>query len=397
MTLKNLQDRYDIAIVGGRVAGAASAILLGRLGYQVLLIERADMPSDTLSTHYTWPDGVAALDRLGVLDEVLATGAPKLPAFQRWNGDKRLIADLVAIDGIDYGLCPRRQIFDPILFEAAARTDGVDVLAGTRATGLLREGESVTGLEIADGDDSREIAACLVVGADGRNSFVARQVDAQQHDVIPGGRFWYYTYYRNATPPDPPAFVTSGTETDFVGTAPTNADLQMVLYGANEEEFADFRGDIEANFEQRVLAHPVMQQTLAEAERVSDVVGFSGIRGYYRDTYGSGWTLVGDAVHQKDPMAGRGMAEALRGAEWLADALAGGIDDEALSNYAVKLRDATSTAYQLVRISVRPDRYRTEEQGQLLKERIVSDQALTEFMRLWYDDSLTFEEYFSTT
>ncbi len=394
MTLDTLNDRYDIVIVGGRIAGSTSAILLGRLGYRVLLIERSEMPSDTLSTHYIWPDGVAALDRIGLLDEILATGAPKLPAFQRWNGDMHLVADLVPIQGIDYGLCPRRQILDTILFEAAARTDGVDALAGARATTLLREDDRVTGLEITDATDTIAIKAELVLGADGRHSFVARQVLAHEHDVIPPGKFWYYAYYRGATPPEPPAFVTSGTETDFVGSAATNDGLQMVLYGADEEQFIDFRTDFAANFEQRVRAHHAMQLTLANAERVSDVAGFSGIRGYYRDAFGPGWALVGDAVHQKDPMAGRGMAEAIRGAEWLAEALTDGISDGALRRYADTLRAMTSTAYQLVRISVRPDRYRTDEQGAILKERIISDQGLTEFMRLWYDDTRSFEDYF---
>ncbi|HLT19562.1 MAG TPA: FAD-dependent oxidoreductase, partial [Thermomicrobiales bacterium] len=57
-------EHYDVVIVGGRIAGAAAAINLARNGYKILLLERAGMPSDTLSTHYIWPDGTAALRRL---------------------------------------------------------------------------------------------------------------------------------------------------------------------------------------------------------------------------------------------------------------------------------------------------------------------------------------------
>jgi flavin-dependent dehydrogenase len=50
---------YDVIIVGARVAGAATAMLLARRGVKVLLIDRARFPSDTVSSHQ-----VQALPRL---------------------------------------------------------------------------------------------------------------------------------------------------------------------------------------------------------------------------------------------------------------------------------------------------------------------------------------------
>jgi flavin-dependent dehydrogenase len=99
-------------------------------------------------------------------------------------------------------------------------------------------------------------------------------------------------------------------------------------------------------------------------------------------------------VHQKDPIAGRGINEALRGAEWLADALDGGISSERLDRYARSLRESTWPKYKMAHIVARPDRYRTDAQAELMGERIVSDAALTEYMRLWYDDRTTFDAYF---
>lgn len=391
------RDSYDIVIVGGRVAGSATAIALARHGYRILLIERSKMPSDTLSTHFLWPDGVAALKRLGVLDEVLATGAPEIPAFQSWHGEDRLVADLVPIDGIDYGICPRRHLLDGILFERAAGLPEVDALDGTPATCLLRDGERVTGIEVSAGSTAQKISCDLVIGADGRRSFIAREIGAEEHDVVPPGRFWYYAYFENATPPEPPAFIVSSTETDFIGSAPTNDGLQMVLYGSNEEGFDEFRRDHTTNYLNALQEHPAGEQMLGKAELASDVVGIAGIRGYYRDAFGPGWALVGDAVHQKDPIAGRGVNEALRGGEWLADALAEGISQDALRRYAETMRAKTWSKYQFTKIIVRADRYRTDEQSAIMDERLVSDDALTEFMRLWYDDRVTFEEYFGAS
>jgi 2-polyprenyl-6-methoxyphenol hydroxylase-like FAD-dependent oxidoreductase len=67
---------YDVIVVGARVAGASTAAHLARRGHRVLLVDRGDTAADTLSTHYVHQPGVAALDRLGVLGEVMASDAP---------------------------------------------------------------------------------------------------------------------------------------------------------------------------------------------------------------------------------------------------------------------------------------------------------------------------------
>ncbi len=41
---------YDAIIIGARCAGAPTAMLLARKGYQVLLLDKAGFPGDSLST-----------------------------------------------------------------------------------------------------------------------------------------------------------------------------------------------------------------------------------------------------------------------------------------------------------------------------------------------------------
>jgi hypothetical protein len=59
-------DIYDAVIVGARCAGAPTAMLLARTGYQVLLLDRASFPSDTISTHIIWPHGDCRASELTV-------------------------------------------------------------------------------------------------------------------------------------------------------------------------------------------------------------------------------------------------------------------------------------------------------------------------------------------
>jgi 2-polyprenyl-6-methoxyphenol hydroxylase-like FAD-dependent oxidoreductase len=67
---------FDVIVVGARVAGAATAMLLARAGIRVLAVDRARFPSDTLSTHQVHVPGVARLNRWGLLDRLSAAGTP---------------------------------------------------------------------------------------------------------------------------------------------------------------------------------------------------------------------------------------------------------------------------------------------------------------------------------
>src|SRR5262249_57169791 len=67
---------YDAIVVGARCAGSPTAMVLARLGYRVLLLDKSGFPSDTLSTHYIHQPGVARLKQWGLLDKVVASNCP---------------------------------------------------------------------------------------------------------------------------------------------------------------------------------------------------------------------------------------------------------------------------------------------------------------------------------
>ena len=64
------RSRHDAIVVGGRVAGSATAMLLARLGRDVVLVDQASFPSDTVSTHSIARSGVVQLRRWGLFDQV---------------------------------------------------------------------------------------------------------------------------------------------------------------------------------------------------------------------------------------------------------------------------------------------------------------------------------------
>ena len=82
------------------------------------------------------------------------------------------------------------------------------------------------------------------------------------------------------------------------------------------------------------------------------VLGMLALPNYFRQAHGPGWALAGDAGHHKDPLVGRGISDAFRDAELLAEALLSGIGgtDEELSDrlesYAVARDDAVLRVYE---------------------------------------------------
>src|SRR5215831_5294916 len=84
--------RYDVIVVGARVAGAATAMLLARQGLRVLAVDRVSFPRDTISSHQLHVPGGALLHRWGLLGKLTAAGTP--PASRvRFDAGGGLVMD----------------------------------------------------------------------------------------------------------------------------------------------------------------------------------------------------------------------------------------------------------------------------------------------------------------
>ena len=110
---------HDVIIVGARVAGSATALLLARAGLKVLVADRATFPSDTLSTHQVQLPGVARLARWGVLDAVLAAGTPVTRDVRFDQGDTVITGRYPGYQGVEAMCSPRRTLLDRVLVDAA--------------------------------------------------------------------------------------------------------------------------------------------------------------------------------------------------------------------------------------------------------------------------------------
>jgi 2-polyprenyl-6-methoxyphenol hydroxylase-like FAD-dependent oxidoreductase len=336
---------YDVVIVGARLAGAATAHLLARFGLRVLLVDRARYGTDTLSTHALMRAGVLQLLRWGLLDKIIEAGTPPVRRTTFRYARTVVPVSIKSSHGVDALYAPRRTVLDPILVDAAAAA-GVDVRFRTAVTDVERDSRgTVTGV-VGRTVDGRGFAARarVVVGADGMRSTVAERVRAPFERV---GRSVAALTYGHWT-----GLPNDGYEWNYrpdaaSGVIPTNDGRACIFASASPRRIG--RGGMEPF--NRIVAEssPDLAARLAAATPPRMLRTFTGRPGHIRQSWGSGWALVGDAGYFKDPLTSHGMTDALRDAELLARAIVAVIVDgaderDALASYQ-RTRDALSAAF----------------------------------------------------
>jgi len=317
------RHRHDVVVVGARAAGAATALLLARLGHDVVLLDRAVFPADTLSTHQIARPGVVQLHRWGLLPAVLASGAPAIRQVTFTAAGDSVTRAVKDKAGVDLLVAPRRYILDTIVAEAAAQA-GVHMRLGVAVTGVRLDD---TGRAIGVYGHDRtgaalELDARFVVGADGLGSRVARSVGAEvienrgDHGAVQYAYFaglrWHGIELFIADRALAGVFPTHHDEACiWVGTPSTHAHAARRRAASREEAFT-------AQLEH---AAPDLAARLRTAQRTSSVTGMLRAPNQVRRAHGPGWALVGDAGYHRDPVTGHGLSDAYRDAELLAVAL----------------------------------------------------------------------------
>lgn len=335
---------YDVIVVGARVAGAPTAMLLARCGHRVLMIDRAEVGSDTTSTHTVLRLGMLQLKRWGLEDRLVDTGTPAIDHVTLGFGDELAGIDLSDDFGVASLYAPRRTVLDPLLVDAATEA-GVDLVSPARLVDLAWDTGRVVGATLDVDGDQREVTAHFVVGADGMWSRTAQLVDSRTYRSYPAENATYYAYYEGIE--------TEGVWFHFApgvtaGLIPTNDGQTCVYVGWPKNRIGEFREDPEGAFlRQATAGHDLIGAALSGATRLSGFRGMpNGLPGFLREPGGPGWALVGDAGYTKDSISAHGISDALRDAELCARAIDRALDEPdeetaALSAYRVR-RDRLS-------------------------------------------------------
>ncbi|MBB4691233.1 NAD(P)/FAD-dependent oxidoreductase [Paractinoplanes abujensis] len=368
---------YDVIVIGARCAGSPLAMLLARRGLRALLVDRATFPSDTVSTHVIHPPGAAALQRWGLLGQVVATGVPPVGRYSFDFGPLKL-AGAPGTPESPYAYAPRRQLLDKILVDAAAAA-GAEVREGFSVEEVLVEDGRVVGIRGGNGQIER---ARVVVGADGRNSVVAKAIQAPAYEEVPALTVGYYSYWSNLPTDTFEAYSRPGRGW---AVCPTNDDLTLVIGGWPHAELAEHRNDVEGTLMAMFASSPEFAERIRDAKREEKLAGTS-VPNYFRVPYGKGWALVGDAGYSRDFITAQGITDAFLDAEGLAGALAATLDgaqpwDDALGGYQSR-RDARAMPHYQMTLGIASLQPPDEQMIQLVSGIAGKQPAMDAFARL---------------
>ncbi|MEW9522159.1 NAD(P)/FAD-dependent oxidoreductase [Streptomyces tubercidicus] len=353
----NEGEPCDVVIVGARCAGAPLGMLLAERGYTVEMIDRNPAGTDTVSTHWIrWP-GVQQLRAWGLVPALEKTGCPPIDCASL-DFEGRVITGAPRAQGAKATTyAPRRIELDAMLV-AQARAKGARLRERFAVTGLLVEDGRVAGVRGTGPDGPAALRARVVVGADGRNSTVARLVQSpvvEDRGILARS---LYGYWSGVTEP--------GVRVVFRGRCgislwPTHNGLSVVSLVFPPEQAPGSGRTAPAEFYTSSLREvPEVKQALANADLVSGPRA-AAVRNARRQAHGPGWVLAGDAGHHKDPVSAQGISDAFADASVLAGALDAGLSgsaglDEALAGYATT-RDAqrlAAFAYTCEQAELRP-------------------------------------------
>ena len=304
---------FDVAIIGAGPAGSAAAICLARKGYQVALVDKQQFPREKLCGDFLNPINWPVFRRLGIVNEILSRNHEKVTAFRLTSssGDEAE-ARLPSENGeASFGLGFRRSLLDDILLEKAV-TQSADVFQGVKLK-ELKKAHQGWHLTIDSSEAVEELSARVLIGADGRNSWVAHHLglaggpSAQRRAI----GFQLRLNGSNAATGKVEIHLFPG---GYAGLVGLGGGVLNLCFAVDKARFQHERS-FEELIESCLGLNRHLKQILCHSEAIGEIRSIYPVYFPPRHSYGDRVLLVGDAARVSEPVTGEGVYFALRSGE----------------------------------------------------------------------------------
>ncbi len=300
------------AIVGGGPAGMMLGLILARCGVAVTVMEKhadflRDFRGDTVH-----PSTMRMLDELGLFGEFDKIGYSKVEKAE------------FPVDGRPVTLVDFRRLRQPHPYVAMVpQWDFLDLLADagrdepnftlrmqTEVTGLLRDGERITGVRYTSPDGAGELHAELTVACDGRTSLVRREAGLSTRDYPVPFDVWWFRLPRTE----------DGQYSLIPRTAPGRALIMIPRTGYFQVAYLIPKGsDRQLRARGLDAFHAELAELIPEADTATltswdDVKHLDVQLNHLRRWHREGLLCIGDAAHAMSPVGGVGINVAIQDA-----------------------------------------------------------------------------------
>lgn len=320
---------YDVAVIGGGPGGASAAGFLARAGQRVVLVEREPFPRFHIGESLL-PATLPLLDRLGVLDRVVAHGFQvKYGAtfHDQESGRERSFYFPRGKPWPHYSYQVPRADFDGLMLDHA-RGLGVDVRQPVTAEGVAFDADGVS-VDVESESGRSRLRARVLVDASGRDGFLAFRTG--QRERVPNlGKVALFAHFRGAPRA---AGIEEGNIRIFVFEdgwfwwIPFAGDVTSVGCVLHARTARGWGGASEALFEAMIARCRRVAEGVKSAERITPVRTAANFAYVNRPMVGDRFVCVGDAVAFVDPIFSGGVHIALQSGEMAARAVTRALAD----------------------------------------------------------------------
>lgn len=302
-----MEDGCDVLIIGAGPAGASAAIALARSGYQVALIDKQRFPREKICGDFINPINWPLFEHLGVTQRILSEPHSEVSGFRITTGSG-------AAAETGFGSAPARRWFglglsrarlDQTLVERA-RELGASVRLGCRVLELSR---TARGWRATLGS-GEVLQAKLLIGADGRNSWVARQLSLEAFSLTQGRCVGFQARLRCSSfePGKIEIHLFPGGYAGLVALGDGTVNLGLAI---ERSRLARHRVD-DFLLTDCLSQNPRLKFILRRSDRVTELRSAYPVYFPARRCYADRALLVGDAARVTEPISGEGVYFAIQ-------------------------------------------------------------------------------------